>query len=267
MKLQKLQQEFFRHLYFPEKNKIFAELKNKGAEPAKRLQIYRNNFFGSLQNSLFLTYPKIAEIVGEAEFKRLAAEYCQKFYSKSGNLDDYGKYFSAFLKKHQLAFLPDLAQLEWSYHLAYFHQDIKKLDVKKLQNLSEEDFFNIKFTLHPSCYLLASEHNLYQLYQYPEKNFAKKTAEKSPFQKRKNIAINVQNNFLLIERCHFKTNIHQLSEQEYNFLKLVKAKNNLYQIYEILSANKNSKKNLDIGALSAKFIENGVLCRFHLVKS
>lgn len=253
MKLQQLQKEFAAHLYNKKKDKIFDVIQKDAVPVNKRLQIYHNNVFGNFDSVLEMVYPKTKEVVGDDYFENLANIYHQKYRSLTGNLDDYGKYFpniiSNLKKEHQLIYLKDLAKLEWFYHQLYFSKDAQPIDVIKLQNLKEKDYYQVKFKLHPSCKIIKSTYPIFTIW-----NINKKSTKK----------INLNKNsgeMILLERCHFKSNIHKLDEQEYQFLQMIKKQNNIYQIYKNIS---KIYPEFDIGALINKYISNGVLSEFQI---
>jgi hypothetical protein len=186
----------------------------------------------------------------------LTDKYNQQYRSPSGNLDDYGKYFPALIsslkKEHKLLYLKDIARLEWLYHLVYFAKDVKPIAIEKLQNLKPKEYYKVKFKLHPSCYLQVSSYPIYTIWSFTEKNSRKK--------------INIDKNsaeYVLVERCNFKSNIHNISAEEYFFLENIKKKKNIYQIYKILS---KSNPDFDIGSLINKYISIGVLAEFGVSK-
>lgn len=91
--------------------------------PAQRLQIYKNNTHLALTDILLQTFPAATKIVDE-KFMRYAA---QAFFTRqppvSGDMNDYGADFPAFLKDFPpLAghpYVADVARLEWLRHEAW----------------------------------------------------------------------------------------------------------------------------------------------------
>jgi len=252
MKLKELQKQFANHIYNPKNNKIFNEITTYKASVGDRLQIYRNNVFGNFDSVLEIIYPVTKKLVGENYFVDLCVKYRQKYNSKSGNLDEYGKYFPKLIgdlkKEHQLSYLKELANLEWHYHWAYFAKDVPVFDLEKFQKLSQKDLFKVKFKLHPSCYLTASKNPIYKIWEFTQKINRKKLDLKK---------LNKQ--YILIERANREVNIHNLCEPEFWFLKQLKNQQNIYQIYQNLS---KKYQDFDIGSLINKYISIGVLSSF-----
>jgi hypothetical protein len=252
MKLKELQKQFANHIYNSANNKIFNEITTYKASIGDRLQVYRNNVFGNFDSVLEIIYPTTKKIVGEDYFYDLCVKYRQKYNSKSGNLDEYGKYFSKLIgdlkKEHQLPYLKDLANLEWHYHWAYFAKDVPVFDLEKFQKFSQKDLFKVKFKLHPSCYLMTSKNPIYKIWAFSQKTNRKKSALTKP-----------NKQYILIERANWKVNIYNLCESEFCFLKQLKSQQNIYQIYQDLS---KKYQDFDIGSLINKYISIGVLSSF-----
>lgn len=140
----------------------FAELINSNHDkgdlvvPAENISIYRNTMISSLTQTLSETYKMIVKLVGEDFFRQLAREYIHHYPSSSGNLHDYGEYFSDFLQElpvvKNLPYLEEVAKFEWTCHLLHFASDASQLDIKSLESFSPEQFQELKFVLHPaSC--------------------------------------------------------------------------------------------------------------------
>src|SRR5579871_3882424 len=107
-------------------------------QPAHNISIYQNNYFSQLTQSLQKTYPLITQLVGEDFFKQTAREYINRYPSCSGNLHEYGEYFSDFLAEYQpvsdLIYLPEVATFEWTCHTLYFASDHAAFDIALLEN-------------------------------------------------------------------------------------------------------------------------------------
>ena len=254
MKLEELQRQFANQIYNPKQDKIFNEIIPSKVAIADRLEIYRNNVFGNFDSVLEIIYPITKKIVGENYFDNLCKKYHKQHPSKSGNLDDYGKYFYKLINdlksEHKLPYLKDVAKIEWQCHFAYFTKDVAGFEVEKFQNLKEKELFKVRFKLHPSSYLLASKHPIYSVWKFSESD-----------KKQKLNLGKLKNEWVLIERANWKTNVLELSEPEFLFLKHIKKGQNLYQIYQDLN---KKYPNFDIGSLINKYISNGVISGYGL---
>ncbi len=97
-KLLRLQQDFASHIYKKSDKKILREISHSSVEAQARLNIYRNNILGNFESILSEIFCVTKKILGEKKFGELAKKYCQKFPSKSGDLNEFGRDFPKFLK-------------------------------------------------------------------------------------------------------------------------------------------------------------------------
>jgi hypothetical protein len=83
-----------------------------------RLDIYASMYFYRLRDCLAEDFPKVAAVVGGAEFHNLATDFLLVHPSRHWSLRYLGDPFAAFLADHRLGkkygFLSDLARLEWA---------------------------------------------------------------------------------------------------------------------------------------------------------
>jgi hypothetical protein len=179
--LGKLQQNFSDHIFNRRKVSILSSFSYSSQEALARLNIYRNNVFGNFSSVLSSIFEVTKKKLGEKKFDELVEKYCVKFSSKSGNLDDYGSEFPQFLKKIKPAFLSDLARLEWLYHQSYLSAEAGNFDVEKFKKIIPENFQNLCFELHPSCFLLRSKFAIFSLWKNGiEDNLKKKVVVNRP---------------------------------------------------------------------------------------
>lgn len=125
---------------------------------SQNMSIYRNNVTTNLLNALQTTYAMITKLVGEDFFRIAAKEYIHLYPSRSGNLHDYGEYFSDFLAAYppvkNLPYLAEVAEFEWACHTLQFAADHPPLDLNVLAHLSPNDYNCLNFTLHPAAQLI-----------------------------------------------------------------------------------------------------------------
>ncbi len=88
-----------------------------GVPPADRLRIHRNTMLTVLANALALTYPAVEALVGVEFFAQTARIFIQAEPPRAALLSLYGDGFPNFLAGYApartLAYLPDIARLEW----------------------------------------------------------------------------------------------------------------------------------------------------------
>jgi hypothetical protein len=141
-----------------------------GRFPAERhLQVYRNNIFESLTGALKAVYPAVERLVGTGFFAYAADGYIRRHPPASGNLHDFGEDFAAFLAGFEparaLAYLPDVARLEWAWHRAFHAADGNPLALAALATVAPEHYGELRFRLHPSAQLLASGYPILRIWQ------------------------------------------------------------------------------------------------------
>ncbi len=239
-----LQRQFSAHIFNRGDEKITDFLPYSNQESLARLNIYRNNVFGNFFSVLSMIFPAVKKNIGDKKFKKFVEDYQINHPSKNGNLDQYGDEFPIFLKKQKLAFLSDLAQLELFYHNCYFAKNVKDFDIENFKKLAPEKLFNLKFNLHPSCFLMESKFAIFSAL----KNDSKKSSPlKNP-------------EFILIERVLDKCQIHKLTWMEFEFLNNLFKGKNLYQIYQKIT--KTTKTEFDIGKMLNKFITSRIIAEY-----
>ena len=129
---------------------------------ATALEVYRNNYRGNLHDALAGAYPVIEQIVGKEFFRGLTRAFIAQHPSRSGNLHHYGKqlpdFIATFTPAQSLAYLPDVATLEWACHCAYFAADAAGLDLGKLAQIPPEQYSNLLLHIHPACHVVRSSY-------------------------------------------------------------------------------------------------------------
>src|SRR3989338_1263453 len=233
-KLSALQNKFIDGVYDGSKLDVLKSIKDGKAPKEELFDIYRNNLYATLTDSLRITYPKIYQFTGEKKFKNLCKEFIKQNRSYSGNLDDYGVNFADFFAEKKDKFLQEIAGFEWLQHKSYLAQDVQLINIEALQNLSAEKLFDVKFKLHPSCFLIDSGYNLLS-----------KKKQSKPQKKQ---------NYFVIYRHDIEVKAERISKGEFNFLSGVKENLSLYQIYE--------KYKINIQTCLQKYLANSVLSSF-----
>jgi hypothetical protein len=132
-----------------------------GDDGALRLAIYRNTAFGTLVNALQLSFPAVQRLVGADFFAATAREFIRGNPPASAYLNDYGDEFAGFLASYPpaaaLAYLGDVAQLEWAVNRALHASDAPRLDLARLAALDASALSQVSFSAHPALGLLRLE--------------------------------------------------------------------------------------------------------------
>lgn len=137
--------------------------------PAQHLQVYRNNVAISLTEALAAVYPVVARLVGADFFAHTADQFIRRHPPASGNLHDFGAELAEFLADFKpaagLAYLPDVARLEWTWHEAFHAADHAPFDLARLADVTAGRYEMLRFTLHPSARLIASPYPIHRIWQ------------------------------------------------------------------------------------------------------
>jgi hypothetical protein len=127
-----------------------------------RLDIYRNTFIHTLTKALRLTFPVSEQIVGAEFFEGAAQIFIAEHPPRAAWLDQFGDEFAGFLRSFpqagSLAYLGELAELEWAVNGALHAADVPPLDVMALGTVAPQDQGQICFLAAPSIRLLHLEY-------------------------------------------------------------------------------------------------------------
>lgn len=136
---------------------------------ARSLQVYKNNTFASLTDALAAVFPVVQRLVSEDFFAFVADRYIRKQPPRGGYLHAFGNSFPDFLAGFEpartLAYLPDVARLEWAWHEAFHAADADALDPASLASVPARDHGKLRFVLHPSARLVSSGYPIRRIWQ------------------------------------------------------------------------------------------------------
>ena len=131
-----------------------------GMDPSARLRIYRNHAVITLTEALKATYPVICRLVGDGFFAYATHEFMREHMPDTPSLARYGGAFPEFLAQfppcQNLAYLADIARLEWAINEALHAEGVAAITRAHLSGLSAADASRLVLTLHPSLRLLDS---------------------------------------------------------------------------------------------------------------
>ncbi len=129
------------------------------------LGIYRGNSVANASAALALAYPVCRRITGDDYFDGLVRRYRAETPSVDGDLNRYGSTFADFLDRfepvRELPYLPDVARLEWSVHVAAMAADAVPLGGAAFAGLDADSLCAARlgmmpgFALHGSVWPIA----------------------------------------------------------------------------------------------------------------
>lgn len=167
--LQRLQHDFSRAMFGAPPSGLPAAIRAGRLSAGQRLAIYRNNVFASLRDALRAVYPVVERLVGTEFFDHAANGFIRECPSVSGDIEDYGEAFAAFLARfpgaEALPYLPDTARLEWACHVVFHAADPAPLALEKLAGIPAEGYGQLRFRLHPASALLASDYPVQRIWE------------------------------------------------------------------------------------------------------
>lgn len=133
-----------------------------GAEVRNRalLSIYRATSVANATAALRLAYPVCRQITGDDYFDALVRRYWAQTPSTDGDLNRYGHSFADFLDGFEpvraLPYLPDVARLEWSVHVATTAADTAPLGGEAFAGLAPDALAAARLHMTPGFALLGS---------------------------------------------------------------------------------------------------------------
>jgi hypothetical protein len=157
--LRDIQRDFARSLLVPGDGAALIHIADDVADTAERFNIYRNNVTITLVGALRLTYPVVDKLVGSDFFEGAARAFVGQYPPRTACLDYYGDDFPDFLAAFPpaatLAYLVDVARLEWAVNVALHAPDAPALRPDALTDLAADEHDRVRFVPHPSVRLLA----------------------------------------------------------------------------------------------------------------
>ncbi len=151
-------------------------VKQGGLPAARRLRIYRNNRYANLTEALRRRYPVVSRLVGAPCFEAVARAYLAAYPSRSGDLQSYGGELDALLRElpavQALAYLPDVARLEWAWHEVYHECAHSPWDRDELARVPVDRYGGLRFQLQPASRLLASAYPLLRIWQVNQPDYS-----------------------------------------------------------------------------------------------
>ncbi|MCW2306078.1 HvfC/BufC N-terminal domain-containing protein [Rhodobium gokarnense] len=139
-----------------------------GARPT-RLSIHRNNVVSGLVDHLAAILPAASRIVGEDFFRAAAGVFVRAAPPSSPLMFAYGAGFPMFLEGFPpakgVAYLADVARLEWAVYDALHAADAAPLDPNALADVPPEGLDSVRFRFHPATRVIVSGYPVVSLFR------------------------------------------------------------------------------------------------------
>ncbi len=173
--LPELQQRFVAGLLGDQPDALDAWVVSDRLSAAERLGIYRNNIYVGLVGALRDCFPVVCQLVGEDCFQQAARGYIRAHPSRCGYLQRFGAEFPAWLadleSMRALAYLVDVARLEWARQEVYHATDAVPFDQAALADVAPADYGRLCFRIAPAVRWVQSRwpvHRVWELHQRPD---------------------------------------------------------------------------------------------------
>ncbi len=177
-----------------------------------RLGLYRGNVQANAVKALTNAYPVVAKLVGDDFFDGLARAFAAVTPSASGDLNEYGAaladFVATFAPAAGLAYLPDVARLDWRVHRAHYAADARPLDVAKLAHVAPDRMTALRPVLHPACSIVVSPWPLARLWEIHQDDYD------GAF----DVDWDAGDGAVLVERAHWRVRVRALDEASAAFI-------------------------------------------------
>ncbi|MGF6777467.1 HvfC/BufC family peptide modification chaperone [Paraburkholderia sp. GAS334] len=128
----------------------------------RRIGLYRGNVRAHWRAALANAYPVLLALVGGDYFEGLSHAYACAHPSHSGDLNRFGEALPTFIDRYEqnprFRYFADVAQLEWSLHVAHFAADVTSFTPQQWLDIGHERLLDARFVVHPACTAIASRY-------------------------------------------------------------------------------------------------------------
>ncbi len=139
-----------------------------GLSVDQRLQIYRNNAVVGFEKAMRATFPALVRLGGVDWFDQMARAYQRANPSRSGDLNDVGGTFAAFLSDHlsggEYEYFSDVASLEWSYQQCLGESAVLPETLDRLAQHLQEDLSQLRFQVAAPTRAIESIYPLFEIW-------------------------------------------------------------------------------------------------------
>lgn len=140
-----------------------------------RIQVYQNNARESFIKTLAASYPVIMRLVGESCFRSLGSQYMRRYPSRSGDLQQFGRWFPSYLElcysNSEHDYLTDVARLEWACEEVRTAPPAGSIDLDALVRIPDTSYPDLRFNLHPAHRIVSSQYPVLTIWQENQTDF------------------------------------------------------------------------------------------------
>jgi hypothetical protein len=261
--LKALQESFYESIFNPQNTTNLTHLgqqiqhNDSPLTPEDRITIYRNSILGGITDALAAIYSVCVKLVGDEFFTHMVSGYLKQYPSGSPDLGNYGEflpeYIEGFKPAKELAYLPDVARLEWLWHKAFNAPELKYLtdkpsEISELAHIPEEKQGLIQFCVDPSASLMNSDYPVHRIWE----------VNQDDYNGTETVNLDDGSSKLLVWRCpNYGMRIDMLNESEFTFLSALQQNKTFIEIAELQLEE-------SINDILPRCIQTGLISGFHL---
>jgi hypothetical protein len=249
--LLELQHAVFRAVVAGESAAAASHIVEDALAPAERLDVYRNNFFGSLTNALRLSFPAVHRLVGEEFFDALAQAFIATEPPQSAYLNAYGEGFADYIAEFpaaaSLPYLPDVARLESAVNRALHAPDVQSLNLEEFAAIADVAPEHLVLTPNPSIGLLRFDSPIEEIWR---------AVLAQDDESLGSIDLGAGPQYLMVERSAAGVQVSRLKEAEWRFTAALCAG-------ESFAAAAEAASDLHISPILAGHVAAGRFTGFH----
>jgi hypothetical protein len=214
LSLRELQLRFVAALYEGGEAVIRQSLVEGEPSASARLGVYRNNLREGFVQALALEFPVVQRLVGEEFFHRTALEFQVRHPSHSGDLTHIGEPFAEYLRSQfeggDLAWLPDVAELEWALECVSGAADAPPIDSSALLRIPPDRYEDLAFEPNAATRLVRSSFPILKIWQTNQPSAPAET-----------VNLDEGGDHLLVRRRNGDLEFVRLSREDFTFARML----------------------------------------------
>ncbi|MRI33121.1 hypothetical protein EOPP23_09010 [Endozoicomonas sp. OPT23] len=215
-----------------EQNSLLAAITERGPVSEfelKGLKAYQRNLKANATRALEISFPVVAQLLGNEAFKLICSEFLQTSLPQVGDWGEWGEGLSDWLKGHEvsaeLPYISDCAKLDWLHHQAERAEDYQ-LNAESYQLLASDDAALGTLLVNPTAQIFESNFpvvDIWLAHNLPEKDRTEfLEAAKEKLQQ-------CQGQVVLLWRQHWHVQVRAISSEEHLWLGYLSDKQSLEQ--------------------------------------
>lgn len=134
-----------------------------------RLGIYGDGYVSRLVESLQATFPVLARLLGESEFRELGDRYVRAHDSTFPSIRYYGDQLARFLATEpsysKAPVLAEIARWEWAMAAVFDAADAQPIDTSAFAEVAPEEWAQLRFQWSPALEMLELEWNVPEIWK------------------------------------------------------------------------------------------------------